>query len=492
MGKWFFILRVVMVAVLMAAFFIAPVLARRRVRMESGQRTLRFSLPLPADFARRNNLTPLPDIESVYVSGLFARWRSDNPVFKMEPDAYRRTWSINIPFPRGKTQYKFVLRIKGRPNPVWVQDISNPRTVDDGFGGLNSEMLVGSWPAPDSLAFFFGSAAAAIAFYTLLSLALRALGRFRFSSTQRALLIFCLIMIIAGLTAGAFSVDAQRRLARQAYLELSDMICLSLEGQGYDFSPISDSEGREKAHRAFDAFFRQARLRSNPGGPTGIFSSVSHVLIFSPQGRVSAIGDRSEMPLSISNRSDPFVLNSSYADSMFKDALREMAEEGPLPMEGRYGISPAEHWPESAVYAASARLLGFNIALLPVVKDLKTVCYIGLVINPQVYGSQIGASILVYSLIFSFLILCCLFLFLYKPTVAEVNPSLLFEFCSRHGLTPREKEIIEELVAGRDYQSIADKNFISLKTVKTHIHNIYRKAEVGNRLELTEAIRQRK
>jgi DNA-binding CsgD family transcriptional regulator len=56
------------------------------------------------------------------------------------------------------------------------------------------------------------------------------------------------------------------------------------------------------------------------------------------------------------------------------------------------------------------------------------------------------------------------------------------------GITQREKEVLQLLVTGKTYREIAMKLFISLPTVKTHVSNIYSKAKVRNRLELSNLI----
>ncbi len=50
--------------------------------------------------------------------------------------------------------------------------------------------------------------------------------------------------------------------------------------------------------------------------------------------------------------------------------------------------------------------------------------------------------------------------------------------------TPRELEVVELILKGHTYNDIADKLFISLPTVKTHVSRIYKKANVGNKMEL--------
>lgn len=50
-------------------------------------------------------------------------------------------------------------------------------------------------------------------------------------------------------------------------------------------------------------------------------------------------------------------------------------------------------------------------------------------------------------------------------------------------LTKRELEILEQLATGDTYQEIADKLFISSKTVRKHIENIYGKLQAHNKVE---------
>lgn len=52
------------------------------------------------------------------------------------------------------------------------------------------------------------------------------------------------------------------------------------------------------------------------------------------------------------------------------------------------------------------------------------------------------------------------------------------------GLSEREKDVIEKVFEGLSNQEIADSLFISIKTVETHLGNIYRKAGVKNRKQL--------
>lgn len=56
------------------------------------------------------------------------------------------------------------------------------------------------------------------------------------------------------------------------------------------------------------------------------------------------------------------------------------------------------------------------------------------------------------------------------------------------GITQREHQVLQLLITGRTYKEIAAELYISLPTVKTHVSNIYSKANVRNRLELSNLI----
>ena len=71
-----------------------------------------------------------------------------------------------------------------------------------------------------------------------------------------------------------------------------------------------------------------------------------------------------------------------------------------------------------------------------------------------------------------------IFYFLRHPVPAPLEMGDLSEtFRTRYGITDREREIILKVIQGKSNADIAGELFISLATVKTHLHNIYRKIE---------------
>ena len=60
---------------------------------------------------------------------------------------------------------------------------------------------------------------------------------------------------------------------------------------------------------------------------------------------------------------------------------------------------------------------------------------------------------------------------------------------SRYSISERESEVAVLLLSGLRYDEIADRLFISTKTVKTHVHRLYQKTGTRNRMELAICLR---
>jgi len=71
-----------------------------------------------------------------------------------------------------------------------------------------------------------------------------------------------------------------------------------------------------------------------------------------------------------------------------------------------------------------------------------------------------------------------------EPDNREVPQTAYKNACLRYRLTDREKDIVSCLNEGLSNKQIADRLFISDKTVAKHVQNIFEKVQVNNRVEL--------
>jgi DNA-binding CsgD family transcriptional regulator len=76
-----------------------------------------------------------------------------------------------------------------------------------------------------------------------------------------------------------------------------------------------------------------------------------------------------------------------------------------------------------------------------------------------------------------------------KPS-ASVEGINLHDLVIRYGISKRESELIELISQGKTNKEISETLFITLQTVKDHIHHIFQKTGVRNRVELMNIIRE--
>jgi ligand-binding sensor domain-containing protein/DNA-binding CsgD family transcriptional regulator len=73
---------------------------------------------------------------------------------------------------------------------------------------------------------------------------------------------------------------------------------------------------------------------------------------------------------------------------------------------------------------------------------------------------------------------------------AAAIPGHLDAILEKFAISKREAEIVRLLLAGKSNQEIENELFIAMATVKIHVHNIFRKVKVKNRLQLLLRIQQ--
>jgi DNA-binding CsgD family transcriptional regulator/PAS domain-containing protein len=76
--------------------------------------------------------------------------------------------------------------------------------------------------------------------------------------------------------------------------------------------------------------------------------------------------------------------------------------------------------------------------------------------------------------------------YLLVGTVSKPSQTVMRQY----GLTQRESEMVQAILNGWSYDTIADQLCISESTIKSHVTSIYRKMEIRNRLELIRLVDQ--
>jgi DNA-binding CsgD family transcriptional regulator len=110
-----------------------------------------------------------------------------------------------------------------------------------------------------------------------------------------------------------------------------------------------------------------------------------------------------------------------------------------------------------------------------------------LLIIIDIYPEDKESDFLIFPLFYA--CIGCFFTFLgYRELRERIPDTVHPDFIRKYKLTKRETEIILLLIDGIKYKTIADRLFISLNTVNTHIRHIYEKTKTSNKIELRNSI----
>jgi DNA-binding CsgD family transcriptional regulator len=138
------------------------------------------------------------------------------------------------------------------------------------------------------------------------------------------------------------------------------------------------------------------------------------------------------------------------------------------------------------------------------VKALRPFLVLGLLLVPAavledyIVSRSIGSSMVfvlpLWILLFNALVLYSgirYFLFPKYGKGVEVDMEAVARVFSRYSITEREEQVLVLLVQGYSNREIGEKLFISPATVRNHVHNIFEKTDVRNRIGLTRLYAQR-
>jgi DNA-binding CsgD family transcriptional regulator len=110
----------------------------------------------------------------------------------------------------------------------------------------------------------------------------------------------------------------------------------------------------------------------------------------------------------------------------------------------------------------------------------------------------VGPAVTIIAISYAFVALCLFYIKWISATAVERagqarEQDRVGNACDRlmrdHHLTPREREILRYLAEGHNGAYVSEVLFISPNTVRTHVHNIYRKLHVSSREDILRLTR---
>ena len=136
--------------------------------------------------------------------------------------------------------------------------------------------------------------------------------------------------------------------------------------------------------------------------------------------------------------------------------------------------------PDRSLFRTVLTQLGALVLLLPLVY-LEDVAVFSVPGFPHFAGQVLMASVAVSAILHAAHSLM-------RPRYVEQNQVSDY-FVSHFFVSAREKEVVECVFQGLDTRAIAEKLFISHRTVEKHLSNVYQKTGVSNRIQLYQLLR---
>lgn len=349
--------------------------------------SLQLSLPLPADFAARHQLAVNPDIEKVFVSGHFSDWRADDSFYQLQQlDATH--WQYLLAAKPGDTEYRFVVYLKNQPQPIWLDDPTNPEYKTNPFGQRNSLVqrldINRAYTVASLLLYgltlsFLLYCLAEPLLHWLLQLAM---------PFHRKLAMSCALMVVmAQLVLLLYQFHEHRQLIKQGIVDNVHMLHLALMQQTRTQHPPSE----QALAQALQSFLEPATVRVEKYTASLEQITISDVALLDAQGRIRSLHHRGQNRNIQQFRATELGFSSTeqyFVDGVWQPLLYSLAHqpEHSIRFAPKATNVTVIDTPETRL---AELMLGFSNVLVPIVHNQQVSGYYIAAIQVKLFGQEL-------------------------------------------------------------------------------------------------------
>lgn len=420
-----FLFRFSAIVLLILIYFLNNRLFQNFRNNQISEAIIRFELPMPDDILEKYDLTNDFSIEKVIIAGYFSEWNPNDTAFEMT-QVDRDTYQIELLLEPGDNQYKFVVYLSNRIEPVWVHNVNAKHFVDDNFGGVNSIVRIRDWDRIKQLIdiVLLGLMGILIIF-TLLKPVVEWIMRMRMSIKSKLVLIVCIIGVFTNLIFIGYNFHEKRSLIKEGLIESMNLIHNFLLGQDADFSELNNQPNTETWESNINRFFDTAEARNERYKASNRQIVISKLLIFNTNFDIVAMGDREE------SIDIPDYTNRQYfRDVMFSPAI-ETLQETPELTRRSYFFRSGDYRLYYERYERLSKLIGFDAALHPIQVQNRLVGYYGISIHSVLYGNMLS-DVLKFN--FFLIIISAILLLLLMSNIGKLfirNLDILYQWTNK-------------------------------------------------------------
>lgn len=450
--------------------------------------TIDFELPLPDTIAEKYNIPINPEVEKVIIAGFFSDWNpSDkNYLMKKIPDSNGKIkWTYELVLPPGDHQYKFVVYLKNKSEPVWTQDNDSYKDVFNGLGSYNSILSIRSY---EKIRGVLLSVIYILLIFTSISLLYLLSSRSGVNNAPSVIIIF---VVICNILFAGFYLNNNR----SNHILISKSIISILNNElGNYFSKKTDYIAESKNIFNIYNYFLWYKLDKMGIKDLSKRFKYASLIFFDNNFNIVSYDYRyfsgHEKKDRISDEMIKSIL-TGYFENHIKNVKGKNIDAVNYKIPSYQQLFTATHFiRNSKNFRTSNHDFSFNIDTFfyPCVVNNEIQGYYGVLFSGE--PIRVLNNFIIANIVFLFVIVGLLFLLSFIKKEKELDDfeklDCVFE---RFNITAREKDIIICLLKGESNKTIAYSLNISKKTVDNHIYNIFHKTGANNRIELINLIR---
>jgi len=384
---WF--VRISILTALLVVWFFTHALFQQLEQRYSQPVTLTFSLPIPDDTAKIFGVPTKPDVDKVIVSGFFSDWAEDSPytMTQKTPD----TWTIDIELPPGNNQYKFVVYLKNKKEPVWVYDVNNPNILFDTWGEHNSIINI-----PDISPYRFAVNALLTGITILFFISffiepiIYRILHWRLAFHFKLMISMVMFITVSNSLFMMHNLHESRQLVKQGIIDNINLVHLVLSGKHINFKNLHQ-EG-DSLRKSLSEFFWDSKSRVEKHQLSPYQITLSDLAILDRDYKLVALSHRTQNNLLQQQRAQKFGFKNSeefFMQYIFEPAIAKSKKN--VRIEDTIFSNPVKNITdlESIETRRNNFFIGYSTFLKPIIIQGRHVGFYAGTIENKLYGKEI-------------------------------------------------------------------------------------------------------
>ena len=350
-------------------------------------------------------------IEKVFVTGGFSDWHIDDPYYQLKPQ--KDEYVYELPVYPGDLEYKLVLFIKDKLEPVWILDPNNPQTSANPWGGTNSILRIADWPKITLISQILTLALiGTFLLFCILEPLLYWLLHQKMPFHRKLVLSNILILVCAQALFLSYQLHLNRQLMKQGLIEIVHGMHLVLNGEGTNFEQLNLQ--KRLIDDALTKFFLPATTRVDKTQSSLFQITLSDFAVLDKNGQLITLRHRAQnlaiqqsraAQLGFDSTADYFI-NGMWVN-LIPQALTQ-AKQGQIITASR----PSKvKWVETPRTRTAEFLLGYSQFVQPIVYRGQIKGFYAGSIQVKLYGDELLRMLLFQVLLLGGVVLLSSWLF---------------------------------------------------------------------------------